>query len=177
MKLTARELAMGGLFGALALVLPALFHIVALAGPVFLPMYLPVAALAFLGTTRVAAIVGALVPLISAALTGMPPISPPIALFMSGELLALSLVCGLSYHRLRLPVVVCILLGSAASRCVLAVEVAAVGPLFGFRPALWKYVVGGIITGWPGLLLQLVVIPAVVRAVGRTTLEGEDGDT
>jgi len=121
--------------------------------------------------------VGVLVPLISAALTGMPPISPPIALFMSGELLALSLVCGLSYHRLRLPVVVCILLGSAASRCVLAVEVAAVGPLFGFRPALWKYVVGGIITGWPGLLLQLVVIPAVVRAVGRTTLEGEDGDT
>ncbi|MGQ9525211.1 MAG: ECF transporter S component [Armatimonadota bacterium] len=173
MKLTARELAMGGLFGALALALPALFHLVALAGPVFLPMYLPVAALAFLGTTRVAAIVGALVPLVSAGLTGMPPLSPPIALFMSGELLALSVTSGLSYHRLKLPVVVCLLVGSAASRCVLALEVAAIGPLFGFRPALWKYVVGGIVTGWPGLVLQLLVIPAFVRAVGRRPQEKE----
>lgn len=167
---------MGGLFGALALALPALFHLVALAGPVFLPMYLPVAALAFLGTTRVAVIVGALAPLISSALTGMPPLSPPVALFMSGELLALSLVSGLCYHRLRLPAAVCLVLGSAASRCVLAAEVAAVGPLFGFTPPLWKYVVGGIVTGWPGLLIQLIVIPAVVRAVGRRPQEGEHGD-
>jgi hypothetical protein len=167
MKLTARELAMGGLFGALALVLPMLFHMVALAGPVFLPMYLPIAALAFLGSARVAAIVGLLAPMVSSLLTGMPPLSPPTAPLMSGELFALAAVSGVLYHRLRVHPVAALLIGNLVSRCVLALEVVLLGPLFGFRPPVAAFVIGGVVTGWPGLVLQLVVVPAVVQAVKR----------
>ncbi|HEY3282224.1 MAG TPA: ECF transporter S component [Armatimonadota bacterium] len=169
MKLNAQELALGGLFGALALALPVLFHVVALAGPVFLPMVLPIAVLACLGTPRVAAMVGLMVPLLSAALTGMPPLVPPLAPLMGGELLVLGGTVGSLHHRLRVPVVPALLLGTAASRCALALELALLGPHIGFSPPLSTYVLGSLITAWPGLLLQLIVVPAVVRAAREET--------
>ena len=45
-RLLPRELAYSGVFGAAALLLPVLFHLVRL-GAVFMPMYLPLVALAF----------------------------------------------------------------------------------------------------------------------------------
>ena len=165
MSLTARELAMGGLFGALALALSALFHLVALAGPIFLPMYLPVVALAFVGSARVAALVGFLVPLVSGALTGMPPFAPPIAPLMSGELLVLAGVAGAVYHRFRIPAIVAILIGNLLSRAFLAMEVVVFGSLLRFHPPITPFILGSFVTGLPGLILQLVAIPALLRAV------------
>jgi hypothetical protein len=50
-----RELAVCGVFGAAALLLPGLFHLVRL-GQVFMPMYLPLVVLAFLVRPRAAAL-------------------------------------------------------------------------------------------------------------------------
>ena len=97
---TARELAYCGVFGAAALLLPVVFHVVQL-GRMFLPMYLPLVALAFFVRPMPAATTGIAAPILSGALTGMPPFYPPIAVLMSIELGLTALV--LSALHLRFP--------------------------------------------------------------------------
>ena len=75
-RTSSRDLAYAGLFGAAALLLPVLFHLVHL-GHIFLPMFLPLLALAFLVRPAPAAVTAAITPLLSAAVTGMPPWVPP----------------------------------------------------------------------------------------------------
>jgi len=78
------QLLTGGLFLALALGLPLAFHLVGL-GSSFLPMFYPILLAGFLLDFQVAVLVGLLSPLLSAALTGMPPFYPPIAFIMMAE--------------------------------------------------------------------------------------------
>jgi hypothetical protein len=91
----ARDMVLGGLFGALGIVVPMLFHAVGL-GKVFLPMYLPILALGLMVSWEVALIVGCATPLLSAVLTGMPPLAPPIAALMATELACLAAVASLA---------------------------------------------------------------------------------
>ena len=67
------------------MLLPVLFHLVHL-GRVFMPMYLPLVTLAFLVRPLPAATTALLAPVLSGAVTGMPPLYPPVAAFMSIEL-------------------------------------------------------------------------------------------
>ncbi len=160
-RTAARELAYGGLFGAAALALPFLFHLLHL-GHIFMPMYIPVMALSFFVRARMAALVGLLIPLLSALTTGMPPLFPPVALAMSVELALMA--CLLALLRQRFPgvpvlghVIPVLLLG----RVVNAVMLFAIAALVSLPPAF----VAGIsfIAGWPGLLVMLVILPAVAR--------------
>ena len=96
---TSRELAYCGLFGAAALLLPVIFHLVRL-GSIFMPMYLPLVALAFFVGPAAASMTAFVTPLISSALTGMPPFYPPVAVTMSLELAAMAAVISL-VRRLR----------------------------------------------------------------------------
>ncbi|HSQ74575.1 MAG TPA: hypothetical protein VLT13_03415, partial [Bacteroidota bacterium] len=73
-----RELAYGGLFGAAALVIPFFFHLLHL-GHLFMPMYIPLIALAFFVRPVVASLAGFIVPVLSGLTTGMPPFFPPVA--------------------------------------------------------------------------------------------------
>jgi len=163
---TARELALGGLFAALGIALPLAFHAAQL-GKVFLPMHFPVLALGLLVRPSIAGTVGAIVPLVSCLLTGMPPLAPPIAVMMSFELGALGTTASLlSYHLhwspwLSAPVAI------VAARVVLGGAVVAVGPLLGFRVPVLTYVIGAIVTGAPGIALQLATMPLLVQWLKR----------
>jgi hypothetical protein len=161
-RLLPRELAYSGVFGAAALLLPVLFHLVRL-GSVFMPMYLPLVALAFLVGPLPAATTAVLVPLLSGAVTGMPPFYPPVALCMAIELAVMTWLIALTVQRwpranewvVLIPV---LLLGRAIQ----------VGLVYGFSlvmdlPA--RFMAGvSMISGWPGIILMLVVVPAVARA-------------
>ena len=159
-----RELALGGLFGAAGLALPFLFHLVQL-GSVFLPMYLPLVALAFFVRPGVAAATGLAVTLLSALLTGMPPWFPPVAPAMALELSAMAAMASWAFGRWP--------------RSVLAVlvPVLVLGRVFQFGCG-WLFglfldlppeflSVASLIRAFPGLILMLVVIPAVVRVARR----------
>ncbi|MBK8480039.1 MAG: hypothetical protein IPL40_02520 [Proteobacteria bacterium] len=159
--LDPRELAYCGLFGAAALLLPTLFHLLPL-GRVFLPMYLPLMTLPFFVRPLPAATTAGLTPLISAAVTGMPPWYPPIALLMALELAAMALLLARLAGRwprahaalLLLPVLV---LGRALA-FALAVGCARIIALpAGFLTGLsW-------LSGWPGVILMALVVPGVAR--------------
>ncbi|MDI7266430.1 MAG: ECF transporter S component [Myxococcota bacterium] len=164
-RLSPRELAYCGLLGASALLLPTLFHLVRL-GHVFMPMYLPLVALAFFVRPLPAAATALLTPLLSGAVTGMPPFYPPVAVFMALELAMMGLLIA-SVRRRRprvnemLVLVPVLLLG----------RVLYVGLVYGFSRLIELpagFMAGlSLLAGWPGLVLMTVVIPPVVRLAER----------
>lgn len=163
----ARDLALGGLFGALAIVIPIAFHALGSGlGPLFLPMYYPILALGLLASWQVALAVGVLAPVLSMAFTGMPP--PPLAVIMACELAALGAIASLM-RSWRVGIWLSAFISLIASRVVGIGIVVAVLPLFGIHR---EYAIVGFIGSFPGIIILLTVIPAAVYAIERTSMIG-----
>lgn len=159
--LKPREIAYCAVFGAAAMLLPVIFHVFHL-GSIFMPMYLPLVTLAFFVGPIPAALTALLLPLISGAITGMPPFYPPVAFIMSIELSIMCAMIGL-FRRLlskanELPILIPVLL---IGRCI-GVGLIYLMALFMKLPA--KFVAGAsILSGWPGIILMIVAIPSILR--------------
>ena len=119
-------------------------------------MYLPLMALAFFVRPALAALTALVVPLLSGALTGMPPFYPPVAPVMAFEL-AVMAFCASAIHQ-RWPhlhvltvLVPVLVLGRVLNS----------GAMYGFSRVLdlpAAFVAGiSFVAGWPGLLLMLLV--------------------
>lgn len=160
-RLSPHELAYCGLFGAAALLLPVLFHLVHL-GHVFMPMYLPLVALAFFVKPLPAAVTAFLVPLLSGAVTGMPPFYPPVALFMALELAVMAALIAAVVTRRPLVnewlVLVPVLLFGRVLYVGLVYAFSLVIKLpAGFMAGL------SLLGGWPGIILMIIAVPSVAR--------------
>lgn len=165
-RLSPRELAICGLFGAAALLLPLLFHLVHL-GRIFMPMYLPLVALGFFVRPLPAAVTALIVPLLSGALTGMPPFYPPVAICMAVELATMAaLIAAAVQHWPRanewLVLAPVLLLGRALYVGLVYLISLAVELPAAFMAGL------SLLSGWPGIILMLVVLPPLARAGTRT---------
>ena len=171
----ARDLSLGGLMGALGVLLPVAFHAVGggSAGKLFLPMHIPVLMAGLLCSPSVAASVGLLVPLVSWALTQMPPMVPPMAILMSAELATLGLAASLIYRRGRTNLVLAVIGAMVAARIVYGAGLWITFPLF--VPAtkaipFWAYFGGGLVSSIPGVAIQLVAVPLAIRGIERIRL-------
>ena len=157
----AHDLAFCGLFGAAALLFPVVFHLVRL-GHLFMPMYLPLVTLAFFVPPRMAAMTAVAVPLMSGAVTGMPPFYPPVAIFMSLELAAMSFLIAAAVKRWARANDYCVLVP-----VLLFGRVMYVGLVYAFSLAIRlpaEFVAGlSFIAGWPGIVLMIAVVPPVAR--------------
>ncbi len=180
-EVTVQTLAGSAAGLALSLVLPWLFHAVGL-GPVFLPMHLPVLVTGALFGTGSGLAVGLLAPLLSTLLTGSPPTAPPVAQLMTAELATYGAAAGWLRGRLLATphpasarrasrlllleyawLVGTLLLG----RLALAVAAGLLGPALGLRVPAAVYVQAAIWTGLPGVSVQLVVVPFLVRRLAH----------
>ena len=158
-----KELAMCGACGATALLLPVLFHALHL-GPIFMPMYLPLVLLGFLVGPIAAAITALLTPLLSGLVTGMPPFYPPIAPVMAAELALMSSLVALVYRRWRANEWGLLLVALIVGRAVNFGSMLGVAALIDLPPA---FVAGlSLLSGWPGIVLMMVVIPPLARQFG-----------
>jgi len=163
--LDLREISRAALVTAVGLALPWVFHVLRL-GHVFLPMYLPLLAGAFVLRPRTAAAAAVATPLVSAAVTGMPPFFPPIAPWMAVELGLMTGLAALLHRRRALPPWVIVAIVLVVGRLAYAGLVYATG--------LWLKLPAGLLTvasllaGWPGMVLALVAVPAAVRLLERT---------
>lgn len=170
MKISARDLSLSGLFGALGIVVPIVFHAVGL-GPTFLPMHLPVLMCGLLVAEPAALTVGVLVPLMSSALTGMPaPV--PTAPLMSLELAALAVTAGILRRRLRLPVVAAVAAAIIAARLVGVGERVVMAPWIGVDQAPVAYVIWSFAIGWPGIVIQLIAVPLAFGSFSASRVFG-----
>ena len=161
MSVSSSDLARCGLFGAAALLLPTLFHLLHL-GHVFMPMYLPLVTLGFFATPMTAAVTSFLTPLLSGAVTGMPPFFPPIAFFMAIELSIMSGLIAMIVGRRPTTPTLAILIPVLILGRVLYVGLVYATSLFLALPA--GLIAGlSLLSGWPGIILMIAVIPGLAR--------------
>ncbi|NOZ56986.1 MAG: ECF transporter S component [Calditrichaeota bacterium] len=157
--LAAHPLALAALVVALGVLVPMVFHAVGL-GPIFLPMFLPIAVGAFFLSPGVAAAVGLVTPLISSLTTGMPPWMPPVAPVLTVELMIFGALISWLNRRGLQPLVV-LTLALVADRLLLLAVVLVVAPLFGWPERAFS--IGAVLSGFPGVLLILAVVPPLLR--------------
>jgi hypothetical protein len=159
------ELAYGGIFGASALLLPVMFHLIHM-GQIFMPMYLPLVALAFFVRPLPAALTAFIVPLLSGAATGMPPFYPPVAVIMAVELAVMAAI--IAFARQYRPgwnewvaLVPALVLGRI-------LNIGLIYLFAGFADLPAGFLAGAsFISGWPGIILMVAVVPPFVRLAGR----------
>jgi hypothetical protein len=163
-----RELAVCGVFGAAALLLPGLFHLVRL-GQIFMPMYLPLVVLGFLVRPRAAALTAFVTPLLSGALTGMPPFFPPVAVFMALELSTMAgVIAALRTRWPRLGVLLLLVPVLAGGRVLYVLLVYAFASVVSLPPGFAAGL--SLLSGWPGVLLMIATVPAIVSLASRSGL-------
>ncbi len=165
--MAARELSRAGLTVAAGIAIPMLFHAVGGpgAGKMFLPMYLPILVGGMLLQPSTAALVGALTPLLSAGLTGMPPLSPPVAESMAIELAVLGSAASVCHKILRLNPWLAAILAIVASRAAFAAILLAAAPLFALKLPPLAAFAASTATSLPGIALQLAIAPPTVAAI------------
>lgn len=159
-RLVRPENIVAAIFLVLALVFPIIFHVVHL-GSTFLPMFFPIALLGFLVSPVVAATVGGMAPILSSLLTGMPPLYPPIAPMMVVEGIVLGGVIALLRTYTDWAVYPILISGILLQRGVMAVTVFLAAPLFHLPSVVFS--AGMLVSGIPGIILQLIAIPPLVR--------------
>ncbi|MBN2344927.1 MAG: hypothetical protein JXO51_00955 [Candidatus Aminicenantes bacterium] len=172
MKHPSFDYVLAGLLLAAALALPIFFHALGLGGA-FMPMFFPLALAGFLVSPPLAMITGAAAPLLSALLTGMPPLYPPVAFIMTAEGLLFTGLPQPLRRRFHFPVWMALLVILLLDRFLLFVMVRGLAGLMELPPSLlgWAAVVHGL----PGLALMLAVLPPFIpvlqqrreRIVGR----------
>ena len=155
-----KKLTFSALFIAFGLVLPQFFHLLGGTGPIFLPMHIPVLLAGFFLGAPAGALVGVITPILSSLLTGMPQI--PILYFMIIELAAYGFMAGFTFKQLKLNVYVSLILSMVMGRAVLAAGVFVLQPLLGLKLSPQAYMIGAVTNGIPGMILQLIFIPAIV---------------
>jgi riboflavin transporter FmnP len=150
------------LYIALSVLLPVGFHQIGLGGRMWLPMHIPALMAGFLVGPLSGLIVGATSPGLSSLLTGMPPqYAIPL---MSMELMMYGLVAGVCYNRLRINVYLSLVLAMLLGRVLFGAGIAVLGSFMEipYTAVQWFSTGGAMVTGWPGLLVQMAVIPIIV---------------
>ncbi|MCX6097055.1 MAG: ECF transporter S component [Caldiserica bacterium] len=103
---------------------------------------------------------GITTPVLSTLMTGMPAVA--ILLPMVVELAVYGLVAGVGRRQRRLVPIWSLLLAMAAGRIALGLVVALLGPLIGLKAEPVAYVVASVVTGLPGIAVQVAVIPLLL---------------
>jgi predicted membrane protein len=158
-----RPMVISAAMAALALVLPPAFHMVGL-GSKFLPLLLPLLLNGFLVPPCWALFTGLITPLISTLATGMPPLYPPITAVVALEGATLGAVAAVIYRGKRQRLWPALIAAVVAGRVMALASSWILARYFGLPPALASTAM--LIQGAPGVVLQLLVVPLVVRALG-----------
>ena len=159
-KKSVAKLVVAAMCLALALVLPFLTGQIREIGSMLCPMHLPVLLCGFLCGWPLGLAVGVIAPLLRSVLFGMPPMFP-IAVSMAVELAVYGFLTG--FVSAKLP------------KKIGWLYVALVVAMLGGRAAwgLARLVLAGLFAGAfttavPGIIVQLILVPALVVAVRKT---------
>ena len=162
------RLVLAALFLALAYVMPFLTGQIPEIGSMLCPMHLPVLLCGFLCGPFWGAVVGFTAPLMRSMILTMPPLFPT-AVCMAFELMIYGLASGLltkilpkklPFHYLTL--ILSMIAGRVVWGCAMLICMGVKGQAFTFS----AFLSGAITNAIPGILLQILLIPPVVRIAG-----------
>ncbi len=164
-KFSAREITLTALFITLGVVVPIVFHQFALAGRIFLPMHIPVFLAGIFAGPVGGLIVGLVCPILSFLLTGMPP--PYAVPLMSMELPIYGLSIGILIKWIKLPIL-SLLISMILGRLAFGLGLFILGQFLSLPYGLEAFIKVSVISGLPGIAIQLILIPLLMEAVQLT---------
>lgn len=164
--MNARNIAKGALFIALGVLIPQLFHLIG-AGPIFLPMHIPVLLAGFLVGPVTGLYVGILTPILSHLLTGMPPVTPiPMLPIMIFELSTYGFISGVLYNRLKLNLFISLFGAMLIGRIAYGLTVYTILAFSNIKMQKpMTAVIAAVQTGMIGIIIQIIAIPIIVKSL------------
>lgn len=167
------RLVLSALFLSLGYTLPFLTGQIREIGNMLLPMHLPVLLCGMICGWKYGCAVGFILPITRSLFFGMP-LMYPAAIAMSFELATYGLVIGLIYTLIKsqnvLTIYVSLISAMIVGRLVWGVAQAillgCVGKAFTFE----LFLAGALLNAIPGIILQLLFVPAVIFTLHKTNL-------
>lgn len=157
---------------ALGIIIPQAFHIIPVAntGGVFLPMHIPVILCGYFAGGMYGALVGIMCPILSFLFTGMP--NAARLPFMICELMVYGIAAGIAYKCLEkinktLRIYVTLILTMLCGRVAYFLGIVVAVYILGMKELSVGAVISAIVLGIPGIIIQLIMIPAIVFAVDK----------
>ena len=170
---TLRRLVLSAMFLAIGLILPFFTGHIQQIGNMILPMHIPVLLCGLVCGWQYGGAVGLLLPLIRSLLFTMPPLYPT-AVAMAAELCVYGLVIGAIYGRIRkqnpLTVYLALIPAMLAGRLVWGGAMLLLLRLEGSAFTAAAFLSGAVLNAIPGIIIQLILIPAVMSTLHITGL-------
>ncbi len=167
------NLVLSAMFLALGLVLPFLTGQIKEIGSMLLPMHIPVLLCGLVCGWQSGLIVGAITPIMRSMLFGMPMMFPS-AISMAFELATYGFVIGYLFSHAKWKCIKslyrCLIISMISGRVVWGIVQCALLGLGENGFTLTAFIGGAFSTAIPGIILQLVLIPAVMLVLGKTHL-------
>ena len=160
------------MFMAIGILLPLLTGQIQRIGNMLLPMHIPVLLCGLICGWQYGAVVGFILPLMRSVMFGMPPFYP-VAVAMAFELAAYGFVTGFVYSRVHRKNIgttyLSLITGMISGRVIWGIaEVILLG--IGGKSFTWKmFISGAVLNAVPGIVIQLIIIPAIMAAVRKLT--------
>lgn len=171
------KLCLGAMFVALGWLMPFITGQIPEIGNMLCPMHIPVMIAGFVLGPWYGAFIGFIVPITRSIIFGTPPLYP-LAVGMMFELATYGLICGLSFRLLhkhtKIPdianIYISLILAMIFGRVVWGVTRAICG-LFPNNYFTWTmFLSGAFVLAWPGILIQIFLIPAIILTLYRAKL-------
>lgn len=166
-KTTTINMILSALFIALGIVLPMAFHSLGMAGTIFLPMHIPVLLCGFICGWRYGVLAGIITPLLSSIFTGMPPLYP-VGVSMCIELATYGGIAGFLSSKTStiVSLIGAMLVGRVAAALANIVLLSLAGNSF----VLQAFLTSTFVTALPGILIQLILIPAIMLGLKKSNI-------
>ncbi|HKL10473.1 MAG TPA: ECF transporter S component [Clostridia bacterium] len=157
-----RQMTYAALFLAVSVILPSIFHMSGIDGRIFLPMHIPILLSGFFLSPAMAFLIGFLAPFLNAFATGMPVLFP-IAVIMSVELGIYGFTTALISGKKRRMPIIALIIAMVAGRLAAGGMVYVLALLFGVQIDPVIYLQAAVLTGTPGIAIQLLIIPLLLK--------------
>ncbi|BEP29650.1 ECF transporter S component [Helicovermis profundi] len=168
-RFETKEFILASLLLAIGILLPMLFHAFGIAGQIFLPMHISVFIAGFVLVPELALMVGLLTPILSSLTTGMPPLFP-ISIIMMFELGIYGATVSILYRRLKQNIYVSLIVAMIFGRLMAGITVWVMTIGFGVKMNPFFYLKSAILTGLPGIIIQIILIPVIIKALKMSNL-------
>lgn len=171
LKSYSKKLTISSLMVAIGIILPYVTaHGFGISGNIFLPMHIPVLLCGFFCGPLMGAVCGLLLPILNSVLTGMPALFP-MAPIMTFELFTYGLFSGLIYRlfsysksfwKIGISLIIAMILGRCAYGIMCQILILSGANLGKISVAY------AVVTGIPGIIVQLFIIPGIVLKVRKS---------
>ncbi len=167
------NLVLAAMFLALCIVLPFLTGQIKEIGNMLLPMHIPVMLCGLICGWQYGAVVGAIAPIMRSALFGMPVMFPN-AFAMAFELATYGFVIGYMFSHAKWKCIKslyrCMFIAMLSGRVVWGIVQMCILGLGEGGFTFTMFITSSFLNAIPGIILQIILIPVVMLALGKTHL-------